>query len=97
MKRLPYRTVYITMSHPPGAVFQGGLLDNQEGANSANSANNEPYVFGKLSARCFQRRPFWRRHCSNCGRIEKSSQGCVIYTVLYGRKSVRAAVQYELS
>ena len=40
------------ISHPLGAVFQGRLLGNQEGANT------ERYVFGKLSARRFQRRPF---------------------------------------
>ena len=38
-------------THPPGAVIQSRLLDNQEGANT------EPHVFGKLSARFSQRRP----------------------------------------
>ena len=73
------------ISHPTGAVLQARLLDNQE------DANTERYVFGKLSARCFQRRLFWHRHYSNCGGIEhgKSAQGCVIYTyIVYG---VRAA------
>ena len=37
---------------------QARLLDVQEGA----SANTERYVVGKLSARWFQRRPFWHRH-----------------------------------
>ena len=47
-------------SHPPGAIFQGRLLDNQE------DANTERQVFGKLSARRFQRRSFRPRHYSNC-------------------------------
>ena len=62
------------------------LLDNQEGADSADT---ERYVFGKLSDRCFQRRPFWHRHYSNysnysnyyhCGDIDhgESTQGGVI-------------------
>ena len=34
---VPYVTVYIDTSHPPGAVFQGRLLDNQEGTNSGNT------------------------------------------------------------
>ena len=36
------------------------------------------HVFGKLSARCFQRRPFWHRwHCSNFEDVEhgKSAGG----------------------
>ena len=40
------------ISLPAGAVFQARLLNNQEGANSANT---ERYIFGKLSARRFQR------------------------------------------
>ena len=61
--------------HTPGAVSQGRLLDNQEGA----SANTEPYVFGKFSTRNFQRRAFWHRHYSNFGYIDhgKSAQGDV--------------------
>ena len=39
-------------SHPRRAPFQGRLFDNQEGPNT------ERYVFGKLSAICFHRRPF---------------------------------------
>ena len=49
---LPYWTVYSTLSHyhpPLGRFFQVRLLDNQDGANSTNSANTERYVFGKLS------------------------------------------------
>ena len=44
------------------------------------------YVFGKLSARCFQRRPRWHRHYSNRRDNDhgKSAQGCVTYTVVYG-------------
>ena len=52
------------ISHSPGGVFQARLLDNQEGVNIKRC------VFGKLSARCFQRRPFRRRHYSNCGDID---------------------------
>ena len=64
-------------SHTPRAVLQARLLEKQEGANTKR------YVFGKLSARCFQRRSFWHRHYSNCGDIEhgKSAQGGAIYTV----------------
>ena len=45
-------------------------------------------MFGKLSTRCFQRRPVWRRHYSNCGDIRhgRSTQGDVIYTVVYGTR-----------
>ena len=50
-----YRTVYITVSHPPAAVFQARLLGNQE------CAKTERPVFGKLSGRCLQRRPLWYR------------------------------------
>ena len=39
----------ITMSHTPGAVFLARLLHNQE------DANTERCVFGKFSARWFQR------------------------------------------
>ena len=35
---LPYRTV--NMSHPPGAVFQARLLDNQEGANTERDTSS---------------------------------------------------------
>ena len=55
------------ISPPPGVVFQARLLDNQEGANSANA---EQYVFGKLSARCSQRRLFRYRHYSNHGTYQ---------------------------
>ena len=41
----------VCVPQPPGAAFQARLLENQEGANT------ERYVFGKLSARCVQRRP----------------------------------------
>ena len=67
--------VYIT--HLPEAVFQARLLDNQEGANT------ERCVFGKLSAICFQRRPFWDRHHSNYEEIEHGITA-VIYTVVNG-------------
>ena len=58
-KRKPI--VYVRLrrctSHTPRVVFQPRpLLDNQEGANA------ERCIFGKLSARCFQRRHFWHRH-----------------------------------
>ena len=59
----------VCIPHTPGEVFQARLLDNQEGAsddsadsaNSADSADTERYVFGKLLARCFQRRPVWQQ------------------------------------
>ena len=72
----PYTTVYIT----PTAVFRARLFENQEGADT------ERYVFGKLLARRFQRRPFRHRHCFSCEDIGhgESAQGCVIYTVVYG-------------
>ena len=82
-----YTAVYIyNIYHTPWSGFQARLLYNQEGANSANSANTERYVFGKLSARFFQRCPFWHRPYSNCGDFEhgKSAKGGVIYTVVYG-------------
>ena len=75
---LRYTTVCYCVYHiitPPGAVFQARLLVNQEGANA------ERYVFGKLSARRFQRRPFWPRHYANCcGDIDhgKSAQGGLV-------------------
>ena len=77
----PDTTVYIT-HHTPGAVFRARLLDNQEGP----CPNTERYVFGMLSTRCAQRRPFWHRHYSNCGDINhgKSAEGGVIYTVVPG-------------
>ena len=69
------------MSHPPAAVFQARLLDNQEGANT------ERYVFEKLLRTCFHRPPFCHRHYSNHGDINhgKSVQGGVIvwYTSSY--------------
>ena len=70
--------------HTPEAVFQARLLDNQGGANT------DRYVFGKLSARCFQRRTFWDLHYSNCcGDTDhgKSAQVGVIYTVVYVRST----------
>ena len=59
-------------------VFKARLLHNREGGNT------ERYVFGKLSARCFQLRPFCRYF--KCGDIDhrKSAQGPVIYTVVHG-------------
>ena len=41
-----------------------GLLDSEEGANTDRS------VFGKLSARRFQRRTFGHQQCPNCGDID---------------------------
>ena len=66
-------TVYHGVLQPLGVIFRARLLDNQEGAKT------ERYVFGKLSARCFQRRPLWYLHYSNFGDIDhgKSAQeGC---------------------
>ena len=51
-----HTTVYSSVSHTPGAAFQARLVDNEEGVNI------ERFVFGKLLARCSQRRPFWHRH-----------------------------------
>ena len=50
--------------------------------------NTERYVFGKLSARCFQRRVCWHRHYSSCGGFDhgKSAplvQRSVTYIVVY--------------
>ena len=71
------------VSHTLEAAFLARLLVNQKGGNT------ERYVFGKLSARCFKRRPFGHRHYSNysnykycCGDIDhgRSVQaGGVIY------------------
>ena len=72
--------IYDGVYNTPGAVFHARLLDSQEGANT------ERYVFGKLSARRFQRRTVWCRHRSNCGNVEdrKSTQGGVVcYTPSY--------------
>ena len=79
------------ISHSPGAFFQGRLLDNQEGANT------ERYVFGKLSARYFQPRPFGHRHYSKRGDIKhgKSGQGRVIYIFAYGNDSLRKYVHFS--
>ena len=52
------------ISHSPGGGFQARLLDSQEGAYTKRC------VFGKLSARCFRRRPFRRRHYSDLGDID---------------------------
>ena len=73
--------MYITVSPPPRAVFQGRLLDN--GANGA--IPNGTYVFGKLSARYSNAHLFWDRHHFDCGDSEhgKSAQGCVIYCTQY--------------
>ena len=50
---------------PPWGSFQARLLDSQGGANTERFVR--VYVFGKLSARCLQRWPFWHRLCcSNC-------------------------------
>ena len=59
--QLPYNVYYGVpgILHTPGAVFQGRIIDNQDGASSVNS---KLYVFGKLSARCFQHRSLWHRH-----------------------------------
>ena len=59
MATVPYRTVYETRLTLPWESFQARLLDNQEGANT------ERHVLGKLSARCFPRRPFRHRQYSN--------------------------------
>ena len=67
---------------PLGAVFQGRLPDKQERANTKRT------VFGKLSATCFHRRPFWHRHYSSCGDTEhgRSAQWGVIYAVVHGTR-----------
>ena len=56
-KRDGYR-IRRCLPHPPGAVFQARLLDNQEGAATQRQ------VFAKLSVRFFQRRSFWHPHYS---------------------------------
>ena len=52
---IPYPIIQATRYHTRRVYhtpFQAPLLDSREGANT------EPYVFGKLSARCSQRQPF---------------------------------------
>ena len=70
-----------SISHASGGGFQARLLDNQEGATSANT---ERYVFGKLSA-MFLTPTFaapilfqllWRDIYIEHG---KSAHGCVVY------------------
>ena len=77
--------------HPPAAVFQARLLDDQEGANTERHV-----VFGKLPTRCLQPRPFRHPHHSNCEDIEqgKSVQGGMIvwYAPLY---TVAVKIQNE--
>ena len=73
-----YRIPRCTTSHTHGAVFPSSL---QEGANA------ERYVFGKLSERRSQRRPFAHRHYSNCRDIEhgESAQRGVMHTIVQHR------------
>ena len=61
--------------YPPGALFRARLLDKQEGANT------ERYVFGKLLATRFQRRPFRHRHYSavKTSTMENRPWGCDIH------------------
>ena len=79
---LPCKTVCIT----PSWV---GFPSSIDCSTTEKDADTERYVFGKLSARCFKRRPFGHRHYSNysnykycCGDIDhgRSVQaGGVIY------------------
>ena len=79
LKRLP-GTIYDGVYHTPLGRFRSSIAPQLLGA----SANTERYVFGKLSAMCFQRRPFWHRHCSKCGCVErgKSARGVAICTIV---------------
>ena len=81
---VPYTTVYQYIAPPLGAVFQGRLLDSQEGANTECYL----YVFRKLCLGEMLRTPtFGYRHNSNCGnRSWKSAQGRLIFTILYGKR-----------
>ena len=89
-----YRTRWC-ISHNPEAAFQAQFLYNQEGPNI------ERHHLGKLSARRFQRPPFWHRHYSNCGDIDngKSAQGCVTYTptIVYGGSFTWSTLACNLS
>ena len=71
------RTAYITP--PPGAFFRARLLDNQEGVNTKR------YVFGQLSAKSFERRPFWPSTLLinvEISSVENRSRG--VWYILYG-------------
>ena len=74
-------TVYAGVYHTPL-----GRFSKVDSSTTNMLPNTERHVSGKLSARCFQRRPFWHRHYSNCGDFDhgKSAQEGVIYTVVYG-------------
>ena len=56
------RLTVLCRSHSPRGVFSCSIARQPRGANSANAGR---HVFGKFSARCFQRRPFRHRHYSN--------------------------------
>ena len=84
-----YCVQHFTLSHTPGAVFQGRLLDN-----SANGANTERCVFGKLSlGEIFPTPSFWHGCLFRLGRYQpchgKSAREGVIYIYLY---SIRYAI-----
>ena len=88
------------MSHSPGAFFKARMLDNPEGADSADT---ERYVFGEFSASRFQRRLVWhRRYYSNyCGDIEHGNIGPrgydnVIFTAAHGGESLSLAFKKDV-
>ena len=84
-----YRITYIPgiystdcMSHvtPPSGNFPSSIDRQPRGCQYRTIC-----VFGKLSATCFQRRPWWHRHYSDyCGGIDhgKSDERGVIRTVV---------------
>ena len=71
--------------------YEGGVYHTPLGkfskldcSTTKRGANAERYMFGKLSARCFQRRSSWHRHYSSCGDIAtmENRPGEVWHTVL---------------
>ena len=73
-------TVYDSVYHTPGGVYQARLLDNQEGANT------ERYVFRRLLAKRFPNADlFSHRHYYNCRHVEhgKSAQPSVLHPAAY--------------
>ena len=75
---LVYTSVYHNIT-PPWSGVPSSIARQPSGCHHGTI----PHVFGTLSARCFQRRPFWHRHyCSNGGDFEHGSRprgGCGIH------------------
>lgn len=74
--------IYDGIYHPH--LGRSSRLDNQEGAKT------ERYVFGKLSATCFQRRHFLRRHYLNGERHRAwkvGPGGCGVWSGIHRRSA----------